>query len=237
MFEVIRANERGGADYGWLNSKHTFSFGNYYNPQQMGFSALRVINDDRVAPGGGFQTHSHANMEIISYVLNGNIAHKDSAGNQQTLPAGEFQLMSAGSGIAHSEFNASQTEALKFLQIWILPNEYDGPPGYQQKDFGQAPGLTEVITPDGRNGTLSIRQDASVSQLLLQQGEQISLPVSKDRAYYLHLVEGELALGENRLHAGDGIKMAQIEALSAQAVGAPVRALWFDLPPVQSVQH
>ena len=230
MFEVIRSADRGRASFGWLNSKHTFSFGNYYNPQQMGFSALRVINDDEVAPGGGFQTHSHSNMEIISYVLEGRIAHRDSTGNEEVLPAGEFQLMSAGSGIAHSEFNASRQERLKFLQIWIEPNEFDGEPGYQQKDFGQAEGLTEVITADGRNGTLIIKQDASVSQLILPAGESIEFPVRKGRVFYLHLIEGELALDEVRLQPGDGIKFVKIDSLRATAGGASVKALWFDLP-------
>jgi quercetin 2,3-dioxygenase len=202
----------------------------YYNPKQMGFSALRVINDDEVAPGAGFQTHSHSNMEIISYVLEGRIAHRDSTGNEEVLPAGEFQLMSAGRGIAHSEFNASQRDRLKFLQIWIEPNEFDGEPGYQQKDFGQAHGLTEVITPDGRNGTLQIKQDATLSQLLLSSGDTLELPVKTGRAYYLHLIEGELALGETTLSPGDGIKLVKISNLSASAQHGPVRALWFDLP-------
>jgi quercetin 2,3-dioxygenase len=230
MFEVIRSADRGRASFGWLNSKHTFSFGSYYNPKQMGFSALRVINDDEVAPGAGFQTHSHSNMEIISYVLEGRIAHRDSTGNEEVLPAGEFQLMSAGRGIAHSEFNASQRDRLKFLQIWIEPNEFDGEPGYQQKDFGQAHGLTEVITPDGRNGTLQIKQDATLSQLLLSSGDTLELPVKTGRAYYLHLIEGELALGETTLSPGDGIKLVKISNLSASAQHGPVRALWFDLP-------
>jgi quercetin 2,3-dioxygenase len=230
MFEVIRSNERGGASFGWLNSKHTFSFGNYYNPKQMGFSALRVINDDQVAPGAGFQTHSHANMEIISYVLQGTIAHKDSAGNQEVLPAGEFQLMSAGRGIAHSEFNASRTAPLKFLQIWIQPNEFDGEPGYQQKKFGEAHGLTEVITPDGREGTLRIKQDASLSQLLLTEGDELDFAMQADRAYYLHIIEGELTLEQNQLKPGDGIKLVKIDKLKVIATRGSVRVLFFNLP-------
>lgn len=230
MFEIIRANERGAAHFGWLKSKHTFSFGEYYNPKQMGFSALRVINDDEVAAGAGFHTHSHKNMEIISYVQKGKIAHKDSAGNEEVLPAGEFQLMSAGSGISHSEFNASSTEALKFLQIWIQPNQLDGAPGYQQKNFGEAVGLTEVITPDGRNGTLKIKQNAHLSQLILLPEQLIELPVQADRAYYLHLVEGELELAGQKLQAGDGIKLLQLTELIAKAGQQYVKALWFDLP-------
>jgi redox-sensitive bicupin YhaK (pirin superfamily) len=140
MIILRPANERGTANFGWLDSKHSFSFGRYYDPEHMGFSALRVINDDSVAPGAGFATHGHRDMEIISYVLQGSIAHKDSEGNVEVLPAGEFQLMSAGSGITHSEYNASQTDPLKFLQIWIQPNTLGSSPGYQQKNFGQAVG-------------------------------------------------------------------------------------------------
>lgn len=230
MFEIIRANERGAAHFGWLKSKHTFSFGNYYNPEQMGFSALRVINDDEVAPGAGFQTHSHQNMEIISYVLSGTIAHKDSAGNEKTLPAGEFQLMSAGRGISHSEFNASQSDKLKFLQIWIQPNQQNGEPGYQQKDFGEAVGLTTVITPDGRDGTLQIKQNASLSQLILLPQQLLALPVQPGKAYYLHLINGELQLLNQTLLPGDGIKMLQLTELAVKAGSDHVRALFFELP-------
>lgn len=230
MFEIIRSGERGRAHFGWLKSQHTFSFGDYYNPKQMGFSELRVINDDEVSAGAGFPTHSHRNMEIISYVLEGKIAHKDSAGNEEILPAGEFQLMSAGKGIAHSEYNASKSDRLKFLQIWIQPNQHNGEPGYQQKNFGQQPGLTEVITPDGRNGTLTIKQDASLSQLILLAGQQQMMPVQSERAYYLHLINGELEIAGQKLKAGDGIKLTQLTELMIKAGTDAVRALWFDLP-------
>lgn len=230
MLEIIRANERGRAHFGWLKSQHTFSFGDYYNPKQMGFSALRVINDDQVAPGAGFSTHGHRNMEIISYVLAGQIAHKDSAGNEKILPAGEFQLMSAGKGIYHSEYNASKTAELKFLQIWIEPNVQNGEPGYQQKDFGAAPGLTWVITPDGRDGTLQIKQQAALAQLLLSEHDTLELPVVAGKAYFLHLISGELMLDEQQLYPGDGIKLAAIASLKAYAKQGPVKALWFELP-------
>lgn len=230
MFEIIRSGERGRAHFGWLKSQHTFSFGDYYNPKQMGFSELRVINDDEVSAGAGFPTHSHRNMEIISYVLEGKIAHKDSAGNEEILPAGEFQLMSAGKGISHSEYNASKNDRLKFLQIWIQPNQHNGEPGYQQKNFGQQPGLTEVITPDGRNGTLTIKQDASLSQLILLAGQQQMMPVQSERAYYLHLINGELEIADQKLKAGDGIKLTQLTELMVKAGTDAVRALWFDLP-------
>lgn len=230
MFEIIRSADRGRAHFGWLKSQHSFSFGDYYNPKQMGFSELRVINDDEVSAGAGFPTHSHRNMEIISYVLEGKIAHKDSAGNEEILPAGEFQLMSAGKGISHSEYNASKNDRLKFLQIWIQPNQLNGAPGYQQKNFGQQPGLTEVITPDGRNGTLTIKQDASLSQLILLAGQQQMMPVQSDRAYYLHLINGELDIADQKLKAGDGIKLTQLTELMVKAGTDAVRALWFDLP-------
>ncbi|WP_337840766.1 pirin family protein [Rheinheimera sp.] len=230
MLELRAAKDRGAANFGWLNSKHTFSFGRYYDPTQMGFSALRVINDDEVAPGAGFDTHGHQDMEIISYVLQGAIAHKDSAGNIKTLPAGEFQLMSAGKGIYHSEFNASDSNNLKFLQIWIQPNQFGGTPGYQQKAFERKSGLNLIISPDGRDGSLQMKQDAYLHQLLLEQGQQLALPVQAARRYYLHLISGSLQLGEQQLQPGDGIKLAQFTQLNAEALQGPVEALWFDLP-------
>jgi redox-sensitive bicupin YhaK (pirin superfamily) len=158
---TLRSSEaRGRGNHGWLDSRHSFSFADYYDPKHMGFSALRVINEDQVTPGSGFGTHGHKDMEIISYVLDGVIAHKDSEGNVQQLPAGEFQLMSAGSGIRHSEYNASESSGLRFLQIWIQPDQFGGKPGYQQKNFGQRNGLTLVISPDGEAGSLTLRQDA-----------------------------------------------------------------------------
>lgn len=230
MLDFIKSNQRGIANFGWLKSKHTFSFGQYFNPKQMGFSTLRVINDDWVAPGAGFDRHGHRNMEIISYVLHGAISHKDSAGNEKVLPAGEFQLMSAGKGIYHSEYNASETEELTFLQIWIEPNQFDGPAGYQQKHFNEQPGLTEVITPDGRNGTLQIKQDMSLSQLILNVNSDLDLPVNTDRAFYLHLIAGELTLGDEQLLPGDGVKLSDITSLKAKSGDSKVKALWFDLP-------
>ncbi|MDO6708695.1 pirin family protein [Photobacterium sp. 1_MG-2023] len=231
MFEIRRAADRGSASFGWLDSRHTFSFGHYYDPKHMGFSALRVINDDTVRPGAGFDTHGHKDMEIISLVLEGEMAHKDSAGNIKTLPAGEFQLMSAGKGIDHSEFNASQQQPLKFLQIWIQPNEFSGEPGYQQKDFGQQPGLTPVITPTGEQGTLSIKQDARLSQLILPAGESLTLSQQPGRRFYLHQVKGQLTVETETLLPGDGLKVEQRHDLQVSNHGdATVTALVFDLP-------
>jgi redox-sensitive bicupin YhaK (pirin superfamily) len=230
MINVRRADERGKADFGWLKSRHTFSFGEYYDPRHMGVSALRVINDDRVAPGGGFPTHGHSDMEIISYVLEGEIAHRDSEGNVATLPPGEFQLMSAGSGIRHSEFNPSQKDSLHFLQIWIHPNVYGVAPGYQQKHFGAQPGLTLVASPDGADGSLTIRQDARLYQLLLQPEAEAILPTRTGRNYYVHLVDGVLAVNGEELQPGDGAHVHEVAALHLQAQGNSVRALVFDLP-------
>ncbi|KYN90278.1 pirin [Vibrio cidicii] len=231
MISVRQAQERGRANFGWLDSKHTFSFGSYYDPQHMGFSALRVINDDKVIPGAGFETHGHRDMEIISYVLSGTIAHKDSEGNVQTLPAGEFQLMSAGKGIYHSEFNASKADDLRFLQIWIEPNSLGGQPGYQQKDFGREPGLTPIATPDGREGTLHIKQDATLSQLILASGESLNLAVQAGRKVYVHLVSGTLSLDNTTLQPGDGAKVVDQTVLELRSSGSEtVTALVFDLP-------
>lgn len=230
MISIRRSNDRGGANFGWLDSKHTFSFGSYYDERHMGFSALRVINDDRVTPGAGFDTHGHRDMEIISYVLDGAIAHKDSEGNVATLPPGEFQLMSAGSGIRHSEFNPSDTQPLHFLQIWIQPNVYGERPGYQQKDFGSKPGLTLAVSPDGAEGSLVIKQDARLYQLLLDGNTSAELPVSTKRKYYVHVINGELAIEGEIVKPGDGAKIESINSLVLVAQQAAVSALVFDLP-------
>jgi len=230
MISIRRSNQRGGADFGFLKSKHTFSFGNYYDEKQMGFSALRVINDDNVAPDSGFQTHGHSDMEIISYVLRGEIAHKDSAGNIATLPPGEFQLMSAGSGIRHSEFNPSTKNDLHFLQIWIQPNVYGQAPGYQQKDFGQQQGLTLVASPDGKDGSMTIKQDALLYQLILSANADVTLPTSTNRKYYVHVIDGELKFDGQTIGAGDGAKIENITELHLIALNQNVKALVFDLP-------
>ena len=220
MFDIRYAAERGKADFGWLQSQHTFSFGSYYDPAQMGFSALRVINDDRVAPGAGFDTHGHKDMEILSLVLTGQIAHKDSAGNTEVLPAGEFQLMSAGKGIYHSEFNASKHDELTFLQIWLQPNQFGGKPGYQQKDFGQKPGLTLILSPDGREGSLTVLQDAQLYQLILATAAQQQLDIAPGRKVYIHLISGELDVAGHTLQRGDGIKVSEQTALQLTATSA-----------------
>ncbi|MCC2617140.1 pirin family protein [Aestuariibacter halophilus] len=231
MITVRLAEDRGRADFGWLDSRHTFSFGSYYDPEHMGFSALRVINDDKVAPGAGFDTHGHKDMEIISLVTEGEIEHKDSMGNVQRLPAGEFQLMSAGKGVFHSEYNASKEKPLRFLQIWIVPEQTGGKPGYQQKDFGRAPGLTPIVTPDGANGTLQVKQQASLFQLLLPPEGHHDMRLNPARRYYVHMVTGQLRAGEHTLQAGDGAAIEQHDSLSfVQQGGEQAMALIFELP-------
>jgi redox-sensitive bicupin YhaK (pirin superfamily) len=230
MLTLRKSSERGGVNHGWLNSQHAFSFGSYYDPKHMGFSKLRVINDDHVAAGAGFDTHGHRDMEIISYVLEGVIAHKDSEGNIKTLPAGEFQLMSAGSGITHSEYNHSQQEPLKFLQIWIEPNVRGQIPGYQQKDFGQTEGLTNVISPDGVDGSLQIKQNAHLHQLILASGKSLAFNPQLPKQY-IYLITGQLQVDGETLSSGDGMQVTDEGGLSFVSVGEnPVKALVFELP-------
>jgi len=229
MFYFRHSDERGRANFGWLNSKHSFSFGNYYDPNHMGVSALRVINDDVVIGGAGFDTHGHRDMEIISYVLEGSIEHKDSMGKQYVVPAGDIQRMSAGTGVTHSEFNHSKTDDLRFLQIWIQPNKMGIKPSYDQKKVVQKGPLTPLVTPDGRDGSLSIQQDASIYRLQLKAGEEIDLDTQK-RPGYLHVISGKADVNNNALNAGDALGAIE-EQLNVSAM-TDLTALWFDLPPV-----
>ncbi len=228
MITLRKAEERGKASFSWLKSHHSFSFGSYYDPAHMGFSALRVINDDWVAPGAGFDTHGHRDMEIITLVLQGAIAHKDSAGNEKILPAGEFQLMSAGSGVYHSEYNASQTEDLRFLQIWIMPDQQGGAPDYQQKHFASEPGLTLIASADGREGSLVLKQQAQLLRLSLNASEQFSYPLA-GRNGYLQLISGELTVGNQTVQPGDGVMISAETTLLLHAAKHS-EALLFDLP-------
>lgn len=228
MFLQRRAQDRGHADFGWLNSRHSFSFGHYYDPAWMGFSALRVINDDRVAPGGGFATHPHANMEILTCVLEGVIAHKDSLGNVAQIPVGEYQLMSAGSGIRHSEYNPSETKPLSLLQIWIEPDELGTEPGYQQKPIGLQPGLTLLASPTGEAGSLRIRQQARIWRLQLAAGETLNWDLQGPRGY-LHLIQGQLALAGLALAPGDGL-LGENQPHWVMQAKLACDALLFELP-------
>lgn len=228
---VRKAGERGHADHGWLNSYHTFSFADYYDPAHMGFRTLRVINDDRVAPGRGFGTHPHRDMEIFSYVLEGSLQHKDSMGNGRILKPGEIQLMSAGSGVTHSEYNPSTTEGLHFLQIWIEPSERGLDPAYTE--WRPAPGYASdpkvlVISPDGRGGSAAIRQDAEVFRIRLHPGQQVTHVLKAGRGAWLHVAEGALTLNDVTLTTGDGVS-AEVPGTLTLSATRPTEALLFDL--------
>ncbi len=229
MIIVRHNNERGAAHHGWLESMHTFSFASYYDPRYMGVSALRVINDDKVAAGRGFATHSHQDMEIISYVKKGVIEHKDSMGNIERLPTGEFQLMSAGTGVTHSEYNPSTSESLEFLQIWIEPNEYGVHPGYQQKKFARKPGLNLIISPDGKNGSLKVHQNACLYQLILSKDETAEHTLQPARTVYVHVVSGNLEINRQMLGEGDGASIKDITDIHF-STDSDTEALVFDLP-------
>ena len=206
--QVLRADERGHADHGWLESYHTFSFADYYNPDAMGFRALRVINEDRVAAGGGFPTHGHRDMEIISYVLEGALAHKDNMGTGSVIRPGDVQRMSAGTGVQHSEMNASKSEGVHFLQIWIVPDRSGHQPGYEQKAFSTAERqgtLRLVASPDGRDGSVSIHQDATISAGLFAAGESAKHVVADKRYAWLQVARGGIEVGGETLAAGDAI--------------------------------
>ena len=229
--QYIRSSEsRGLVDLGWLRSKHSFSFGHYYDPQHMGLSVLRVINDDVVAPGQGFGTHGHQDMEIITYVIDGALKHKDSMGNIYVVPAGDVQRMSAGTGVTHSEYNHSDKDDVNFLQIWIKPKSKGIEPGYEQQTIEQRGQLTPLVTPNGADGSLSMHQDASIYQLVLSKGESIEL-ATNERLGYLHLVSGSVEVNGQPFSAGDAFGVESEQKLDVIA-SEDLKALWFDLPAV-----
>lgn len=228
MLTARRANERGHVSMGWLDTWHTFSFGSYYDPEYMGSSVLRVINDDRVAPHTGFGMHGHRNMEILTVMLTGTLTHKDSMNNEAQLSAGEYQLMSAGLGVMHSEVNQGD-EAVHLLQIWIEPNETGTPPGYQQQRLPDQPGLTLIASPDGRDNSFVIRQSAEVWRGKLAEGVSHAVTLQDNRTAWLQVIQGELKIAGHVFAAGDGIEIKnqsrwEIESLS------DADFLLFDLP-------
>lgn len=207
MISLRRNNERGLSRFDWLDSRHTFSFGDYYDPQNMGFSDLRVINEDRVAPGGGFPTHSHRDMEIVTYVLEGALAHKDSTGTSSVIRVGDVQRVSAGTGISHSEYNASQTEPVHFLQIWIIPNRTGLQPGYEQRSFDlqkNSGSWMLIAAPDARDGAVKIHQDAELWLTALPEGAEIAYPLDAGRRAWLQVARGKVSLNGATLNTGDG---------------------------------
>jgi redox-sensitive bicupin YhaK (pirin superfamily) len=206
VIRLRRSTERGHFDHGWLETRHTFSFGDYHDPAHMGFRSLRVLNEDRVRPGKGFPTHSHRDMEIVTWVLDGALEHRDSLGNGSVIRPGEAQRLSAGTGITHSEFNHSASEPLHFLQIWILPVARGLPPGYEQKSFAEAERrgrLRLVGSPDGRDGSVTVRQDADLFATLLSAGQSVSHVLRPDRHAWVHVARGDVALGKDVLESGD----------------------------------
>lgn len=232
MIDVRKSHQRGHVNHGWLDSYHTFSFGSYYDPEHMGISVLRVINEDRVAPAGGFAPHNHQDMEIISYVLDGALEHKDSMGNASVIRTGEVQRMSAGTGVTHSEFNASDREAVHFLQIWIRPRVTGIAPGYEQipipavEKRGQ---LRLVASPDGEAGSVTLHQDTWLYATLLDGEEAITHPATPGRRYYLHVVRGSLTLNGLLLEAGDGVSLKDEREIRLSD-GQAAEALLFELP-------
>jgi redox-sensitive bicupin YhaK (pirin superfamily) len=232
MIAVRKSSERGHANHGWLDSHHTFSFADYYDPEHMGVSVLRVINEDRVEPGAGFPTHGHRDMEIVSYVLEGALEHKDSMGNGSVIRPGDVQRMSAGTGVRHSEYNASDKEQVHFLQIWILPNTQGIKPGYEQKRFEPtelAGRLRIVASPDGRDGSVTVHQDASLYATKLVNGARVSHTLAPGRTAYVHVARGEVSVNGERLRAGDGARIED-EAQLTLADGRAAEVLVFDLP-------
>ncbi|MFY8274556.1 pirin family protein [Pseudoalteromonas sp. SSDWG2] len=228
MKYIRRANERGRVDLGWLQSNHSFSFGHYYDPKHMGVSELRVINEDRVAGGTGFDTHGHRDMEIISVVLSGALKHKDSRGNEFVVKAGDVQRMSAGSGIMHSEYNASQSEEAHFLQIWIQPKFRGITPSYEQMTIAQTGALTPLVTPNGKGDTLSINQDATLSRVVLEQGQQLDIGVASGTGYF-HIISGSVYTEQGDFQSGDAFATDAEERVTLHATDHLV-ALWFELP-------
>lgn len=229
--EIRRAEDRGTANLGWLESRHTFSFGHYHDPEQVGFSDLLVINDDRVRPAGGFGTHGHRDMEIFSYVLSGAVEHKDSMGNGSVIRPGDIQLMRAGTGVRHSEFNPSPDEPVHFLQIWIVPDEKQLTPSYQQTNIPEHEKrgkLRLVLSPEGEQGSLRLHQNARVYAGLLDGGESFSHDVKADRFAYVHVAKGELVLNGETLKAGDGARVRTPGKLQF-AGGKQAEVLVFDL--------
>jgi redox-sensitive bicupin YhaK (pirin superfamily) len=231
MIELRKSADRGLADHGWLRSFHTFSFADYHDPRHMGYGALRVINEDRVQPGMGFGTHGHREMEIISYVLQGALEHKDSMGNGSVIRPGDVQRMSAGTGVRHSEFNASRTDLVHFLQIWIEPGVRGIPPSYEEKHFDAASKrgrLRLVASPDGRDGSVTIHQDAWLYAALVDGAERVAHAIPPGRRAYVHVARGAVTVNGEALASGDALKAGNVAELVIEH-GSDAEVLLFDL--------
>jgi redox-sensitive bicupin YhaK (pirin superfamily) len=231
MIHVRKAEQRGHFDHGWLDTRHTFSFADYHDPRHMGFRQLRVINEDRVQPGQGFPTHGHRDMEIISYVLEGGLQHRDSLGTGSVIRPGDVQRMTAGTGVRHSEFNASTSEPVHFYQVWILPEAAGLAPGYEQKTFPEADRrgrLRLVASRDGRDGSVSIHQDARLYAAVLEAGQRVAHALAPGRHAWIQVARGQIALNGQKLGQGDGAAVSDEPELEVAAV-EPAEVLLFDL--------
>ena len=231
MITIRKSNDRGHADHGWLNTRFTFSFADYYDPKHEQFRTLRVMNDDRVAGGGGFPTHPHRDMEIVTYVLDGALAHKDSMGNGSVIKPGDVQYMSAGTGVAHSEFNASDSETVHLYQIWMFPDKKNYTPAYDQKHFSvddKRGKLRLVVSPDGRDGSVKIRQDNELYATVLGAGETVKHDLKSDRYAYVQVAKGSVTLNGKTLETGDGAAISAEKSLELTGVN-DAEVLLFDL--------
>lgn len=235
MIYIRKANDRGHANHGWLDSWHSFSFADYYDPDFMGFSALRVINDDRIAAGEGFPTHPHKDMEILTYVMKGAVAHQDSMGNKEQVNAGEFQIMSAGTGIRHSEFNAYQDRDLHLYQIWIIPDQKNLTPRYEQKAFDVPQGRQLVLSPDARDGSLKVFQDMTLTRWALLKDEQSVYQMQADRRVWIQVVKGNVSINGQHVSTADGVAIWDEAAISIHA-DDKAEILLFDLPAVWAIR-
>ncbi len=232
MLEIRKSADRGYANHGWLESRHSFSFAQYYDANHMGFGPLLVINEDRVNGGKGFGTHSHQNMEIITYILSGALEHKDSMGNTSILRYGDVQRMSAGTGVQHSEFNHSSSELVHFLQVWIKPNVQAIEPSYEEKHFDLASKTNQlrlIASADGRNQSLTIHQDALLFAAVLNHSTPINYLIKQDRIIYLQLINGEVCVNGTQLSTGDAIKLLDVESLNIELVSEGAEILLFDI--------
>ena len=232
MLKVHKNSSRGAADHGWLQSNHSFSFGHFYNPEEMGFGPLVVINEDRVQPAKGFGTHSHSDMEIITYVLSGALEHKDSMGTGSVIQYGDVQRMSAGTGVSHSEFNHSGTERVHFLQIWIEPNVKGIAPSYEEKHFDTASkigNLRLIASPDGKDGSVLIHQDAYIYAAILGESDQLKQALASGRTGYVHVIRGQVEVNGVALNSGDALKMKDVSEVDFTNA-KDVELLFFDLP-------
>lgn len=232
MITVRHRNERGIANFGWLDSRHTFSFGNYFDPQQMGFASLRVINEDKIIPAKGFGTHGHRDMEIISYVLSGELKHRDSMGNGSIIRPGDIQRMSAGTGVTHSEFNASDTNPVHLLQIWIMPEQSGLEPSYEEKNFDQEQRqgkLKLVGSRDGRDNSVTIHQDVNLYLASLNQSDRLTHQIDANRAVWLQVAKGEVKLNDRLLQAGDGAAIINEAEIAIAGNSSDSEILLFDL--------